>query len=384
MEDTPMAEHTHHHDHSHGHSHDHDHEGDSYFIDQLCMVGLSGAFGMICLCLWFLQSNMLALMLGPQFHLYVLLSGFVLVTLAGIRGVILWNQSRDPNFKGDHDHAHHDHGHAHEHHHHEHAIASGAPTHSAVQTELPLAAHGASCGHDHAHGESCGHDHAHAHGHAVPHTHGHHHHHHDHDAADHDHNWAPWRYVVILVPIILFMLGLPNKPPSIVAGQGESIVAISPEAETYVRLTSLGEDPLSQVILLGSYANAAHYEDKNAQFVEKVDYKTLEGMANSAGLRADWKGKTIEVRGQYSPMNGSSQIFQLVRLKISCCANDAVQLNVPMVCSENITGIALSDWVKVQGRVDFRESNGAFRTVVIVSKAKNIEKCPPDTNPYIQ
>jgi hypothetical protein len=247
-----------------------------------------------------------------------------------------------------------------------------------VQTELALVAHGASCGHDHAHGESCGHDHAHA----APHSHEHHHHH-DHDAADHDHGWAPWRYVVILVPIILFMLGLPNKPPKIYSSD-VSIVAISPEAETYVRLTTLGEDPYSQILLIGSYANAAHYEDKNAQFVEKVDYKTLEGMANNAGLRSSWKGKTIEVRGQYAPMNGSSQIFQLVRLKISCCANDAVQLNVPMVCSENITTIALSDWVKVQGRVDFRESNGAFRTVVIVSKAKNIEKCPPDTNPYIQ
>jgi uncharacterized membrane protein YcgQ (UPF0703/DUF1980 family) len=92
----------------------------------------------------------------------------------------------------------------------------------------------------------------------------------------------------------------------------------------------------------------------------------------------------IEVRGQYAPMQGSGQVFQLVRHKISCCANDAVQLNVPMICNENITGIGLSDWIKVQGRVDFRESNGAFRTVVIIAKAKNIEKCPPDANPYIQ
>ena len=106
-----MAEHKH--DHSHSHDHDHN-EGDSYFIDQLCMVGLSGMFGMICLCLWFWQTAMLGLMLGPQFHLFVLFSGFTLVALALTRGVILWNQSRDPAFLHDHGHEHHDHDHAHD------------------------------------------------------------------------------------------------------------------------------------------------------------------------------------------------------------------------------------------------------------------------------
>ena len=27
---------------------------------------------------------------------------------------------------------------------------------------------------------------------------------HDHGHGDHDHDWAPWRYVLLLVPIILF------------------------------------------------------------------------------------------------------------------------------------------------------------------------------------
>src|SRR5476651_245049 len=98
-----MSEHSHSHDHAHddahGHSRDHSHdEGDSYFIDQLCMVGLSGAFGVICLCLFFWNGKMLTLMLGEQFHYYVVASGFVLTALALARGVILWNQSRNPAF----------------------------------------------------------------------------------------------------------------------------------------------------------------------------------------------------------------------------------------------------------------------------------------------
>src|SRR5207247_7879292 len=130
-----MSDHSHDHAHDHphthepGHAHTHDHshdEPDSYFIDQLCMVGLSGAFGVICLCLWFgdkfEQSRMLKSLLASQFHLYVLLSGIALVVIAAARGWILWRQSRDPDFKPGHDHDHgpahgHDHMHEDEHRH---------------------------------------------------------------------------------------------------------------------------------------------------------------------------------------------------------------------------------------------------------------------------
>src|SRR5262249_19119922 len=141
---------------------------------------------------------MLNNMLAPQFHLYVLLSGIALVTLALLRGFALWVQvGKEKEHAHDHDHEHvHDHGHEH-HDHDEH-----------------FHEHGAACTHDHAH------DHGHDHEHHVGHAHAHHHHH-DHDAADHDHGWAPWRYVVLLVPVILFLLGLPSKGPQ--AGQTKPI-----------------------------------------------------------------------------------------------------------------------------------------------------------------
>ena len=185
--------------------------------------------------------------------------------------------------------------------------------------------------------------------------------------------------MVILVPIILFLLGLPNKPPTILADQGLKVILIAPEAEMYLRMTALGDDTASKISLLGMYFNPPPSEKG-----EPVAYNTLESMAKSADTRAHWKNKTIEVKGQYSPMQGSNQIFQLVRLKISCCANDAVQLNVPMVCNEAIMGVAHSDWVKVTGRIDFREFNGAFRTVVLISKASDVAKCNPEVNPYVQ
>jgi uncharacterized membrane protein YraQ (UPF0718 family) len=198
-----MSEHTHAPDHAHDHALEHSHdEGDSYFIDQLCMVGLSGAFGAICLCLWFWQTEMLRNLLADQFHLYVLLSGIALVVIAFTRGWVLWQQSRDPAFSHAHDHPHDNHAPAHTH---EHAIQEKAPLQLAVQTP-PAHEHGPACAHDH--------DHEH-HEHAAPAAPAKAHAHADHDEADHDHGWAPWRYVVLLVPIILFLLGLPNRVPSV-------------------------------------------------------------------------------------------------------------------------------------------------------------------------
>ncbi len=360
-------EHTHEHTHEHKHGHDHNHADDSYFIDQLCMVGLSGAFGMICLCLWFWQTKMLNLMLGAQFHLFVVVSGFTLVGLALIRGAILWRQSRDPVFLNYHDHHHHDHQHDHGH---AHAIQEKAPLHQSVQP-LSTHLHDASCGHDHAPGEACAHaQHPH-----DTHAHGHHH---DHEEADHDHGWAPWRYVVILVPIILFLLGLPNKGPAITASS--SGLVVSPEAETHLRAIGFGDDAWTQIVHVG-----VSYNQPDVGKGEYVEYKLLEATAGTPDRRALWKNKVVEVRGQYAPYQGSDQIFMLVRHKMSCCANDALQLNVPMIAREPIRGVELSDWVKVTGRVDFRQGrNGSYYTVLLISKAKNVVKCDPDTNPYIQ
>src|SRR5947209_11788884 len=90
------------------HDHTHTHEEDSYYLDQLCMVTMSAAFGGVCLALYFWKTDMLTRLLGPQFHLFVLISGFTLVGLAVLRGLSLWVQV------GREKHAHHHGTHEHE------------------------------------------------------------------------------------------------------------------------------------------------------------------------------------------------------------------------------------------------------------------------------
>jgi hypothetical protein len=346
---------THHQEHTHEHSHaDHDHhDGDTYYLDQICMVGVSGAFGAICLALYLTKwmspdsETMLGRLLGAQFHLFILASGIALVLVAVIRGATLWRQAGATAHN--HDHAH-DHDHADDHH------------------------------HDHDHGD-CGHEHG-----SCAHEDGHHHHaghahqHHDHEAADHDHGWAPWRYVVLLVPIILFLLGLPNKGPQAQAMHAR--IDMTQIARGYAGMVASA--PSNPVDVLSWMAAMYMAEGE----VHDVNFKDLEAIARNDDMRRDMLGKTIRVRGQFAPSPGSEQMFTLVRFRIQCCAADAIPLNVPIVTRESLaqrSDLNVSDWVKVTGIVGFQKmNNGQYTTILRVMNLSKIEKCPPDNNPYIQ
>src|SRR5208283_5592873 len=132
----------------------------------------------------------------------VLIAGIVLLILVAIRAVGLWrsvgpaaggavlahDHHHGPGEKCSHDHGHdcgHDHDHAHDH------------AHEA----------GHDCGHDH------GHNHDHDHDHDPGHEHEHHHAH-SHGPGDdhgHDHGFSPWRYIILLLPVVLYFLNLPNQ-----------------------------------------------------------------------------------------------------------------------------------------------------------------------------
>jgi hypothetical protein len=339
----------------------HQHEEDTYFLDQLCMIALSGAFGAICLAMYFIQQGMLYRLLAPQFHPFVLASGIALVVISAIRGAVLWSEAgarraalveTDHLDESDSGHSHDDPGHDHAHSH----------------------AHAHSQAHAHSHSDD-EHGHSHAHSHAEVPSHAHSHGHSPGGHADHDHAWAPWRYVVLLIPIILFLLGLPSRPPQIVAQ--EVVIDTRAEAEQAARLTGLGVDGWQQLGFL-----AASVQDQADQTPIPVNFKRLETMASSPGERDHWKGKTISVKGQFMPQ--TDRLFTLVRLSIQCCAADAVQLNVPILAREPITDIKREEWILVTGRVDFREVKGKQTAIVLVNRRSAIRSTPPDLNPYEQ
>src|SRR5262249_6847626 len=114
-----------------------------------------------------------------------------LLALVVIRAVAVWRSVDAAPHTHDHDHDHehcgHDHGDCG--HEHEHGIQSATQTTGFSAAATPPALSAPVHHHDHDHG----HNHSHDHGH------------------DHDHGWAPWRYVVLLLPVVLYFLNLPNQ-----------------------------------------------------------------------------------------------------------------------------------------------------------------------------
>jgi uncharacterized repeat protein (TIGR03943 family) len=336
-------------------AHVHTHDRSAYYVEQLCTIGIGGALGGIAIMLW--ARGLLFLILAPKFHLWVLLGGIALLVLVAVRAVTVWLNVGQTDHAQDHHHHDHDHvdcGHDHEHCDHDHAHAVPAQPH-----------------HHHAHSTGSKHEHpltteppALT---ALPQPgHEHHHHDHSHDHA-HDHGWAPWRYVILLLPIVLYFLNLPNEGFSML----HSGRVIDP--------TALDDGPGQPT------------RDQGADF--NVGFLELERAAYSPQQRMDYEGKTVRIKGQFRPSPISARKFTLIRYKINCCAADAIPLNVVIESPEELEIATLQNqWVEVTGQVVFRKLRGKEEYVTaLVLKDKDqrkpgedvIKKVPPDLNPYI-
>jgi hypothetical protein len=164
-----------------GHTHGEDRS--TYYMEQLCTIIVCGLLGGVALMLYY--QNILRFILAPKLHIFVLLSGIALLALVVLRAVGLWLpvSPTASNHDAAHRHEHcHDHEHLHEHAH-SHSHSHGEHEHSHAQISGQI---------------GCGHEHEHENG--VMHTHD----------CGHEHTWNPGRYIVLLLPIVLYFLHLPN------------------------------------------------------------------------------------------------------------------------------------------------------------------------------
>jgi hypothetical protein len=329
-----------------GNNHDHSHDGSTYYVEQLCTIGICGAMGVVTLLLY--QKNLLSLMLVPGLHWMVVAGGIALLVLVGIRALAVWFSVGKPAVH-QHDHAcghthTHEHGPdcAHEHeHHHEHA-------------------HEHSHHHEHGHGPGCDHEHHHDHEHAVAASSGG-----NDDGHGHEHGWGPWRYAVLLLPVVLFFLDLPGA--SFSAGFSD--------------------------VPIGELGDPTAAPTANTGVVVEVTFKELQNASMNSDQRQAYEGRTIQIRGQYVP-SGNSSLFTLRRYKMNCCAADAIPLNAVIMIdpkwNEKLkTEDLLGKWVLVTGQVQFRKRKDEMITVIFVQPSKDqpldrlIEAVAPDNNPYV-
>jgi hypothetical protein len=354
---------------SHSHAH-HDEEVNAYYLDQLFTIGVCGLLGGVAIMLWWptvapdgTTTNRLRWILADKFHPWVLGGGVVLLLLVVIRAWTLWvsvgeeNRARAKGDSHDHDHCHehaatccgHDHDHEHE-----HAIAPAPPTE--IQTgssHLPvLTQPGSPAVAEH------GHSHSHSNG--------------GEDDHGHEHGWAPWRYVVLLLPVVLFFLDLPNAALSMPSDNIASDVDATDVKGT----------------------------DGDKKVYSNIGFTQLEAAAMFPEARDHYSGKYVRLTGQF---NGSDdRQFTLSRYKLNCCVADAVPLRAVIVVDYS----QLKDqkyqplepnklqkqWVSVTGQVQFLKKKGTneYMTALIVTPTPEkplmelvevLER--PPANPYL-
>lgn len=287
------------------HGHTHDHAG--FYAEQICTVVISGALGAVASILY-LQGT-LRFMLAEKFHIWVLLGGITLLALAIVRvmglGRALAARRVGQNHAGLHEHGH----------------------------EHPAE--------DHHHHKDRGHcDHGHAQEHEFQPV-----------AADcdhgHDHGWSPWRYALLLLPIVLFLLQLPN--------QGFSSMK---------EMDVTGLDTGRQKVL-------------SKEKVIHLSAYDLGRAANRPEERDYYEGATGVIQGQLVPKGDDGRLFTLVRYKMACCAADAVPINVLIVTADPVTHVQAGDWVEVSGQMQFRARGREFVPVIQVSENQDIRSIPP-------
>lgn len=397
-------------------AHDHHHADESYYKEQLSTIALGGLFGGVCVMMW--QQGKVEQILAENFQLPVLLGGLTLLGLVGARAVLVWLSAGQPAAPC-HDHGGHDHHHEHEHDHpHEHVHADH--------------------GHDHLHE----HDHA-AHDHPHEHAHGHDHGSDDHD---HDHGWGPWRYAVLLLPIVLFFLGLPPAPFLVVqaiavgqptkqaeepSGKKNTLTVAGTVKSLDTQVITLTTDAGEKTYLLGqllsvfvdgqkqqSTANvkpgsrvtltlvkkfsglSTDYilrqlvirELENTDVdsaiavrgdgVENLSFPVLEQAALYPDLRQALEGKMGRLRGQFMP-GPSDRVAVMVRSKMTCCRADMRTLQVGVIAPESLGRYKPEDWVEVTGQIQFRKRKNRDAWLPVLQLRSPEQMQPTDPEPEL-
>lgn len=307
--------HTHTHDHGHAHAHghgqhhhDHHHGSGEYYLEQLLTIGICGAFGVVAILMYL--GDKLKLILVPEFHLWVLGGGIALLFMTMVRVIALWRATAP---------AEHHHNHTHDHHHHHE--------------------HGPEC--DHEHGPECQHDHHHHHEHVAA----------DHSHDDHSHGGIFWRAVVLMFPLALFFMGLPNQ----------------------------GYSKDKQLRMLGQESGIGDLEavEGKGGAILPLTFADLNAAALTPESREGYEGFTVRVKGQVRKL--SDKECTLYYLKMTCCAADMIPLKARIITEDSLGAIPDTDWREVTGILQFAQIPGKDQYIpVIRAELKDIKPTKPE------
>lgn len=202
-----------------------------------------------------------------------------------------------------------------------------------------------------------------------------HHHHHDHDGHDHghdhlhdDHTHTPslWRLIVIAIPLMILFMGVPRE--------GFSASGLT---------NKLSAEDIKSIAAVGNTMMPKGFEPKGDP--RPADWKVLVAAAEDPLARERWEAQAVQIAGQAVADPRYVDRYRLMRVKITCCAADAVPLNITVLGNWDPSWKS-GEWVEVIGAVHFVEVNSPdgsspsnFFPVIYQIQAK-----PTEPRPYLQ
>jgi hypothetical protein len=301
-----------------------------YFTEQLLTILVCGALAVVGIELY--TENMLRHILAPQFHVAVLGGSIAILVLVAIRALTVWREAGE---------------------------LQPLDTMSCQENHV----HSATCNHlpGLPTGDTPGADQTEDHGHS------------------HDMSWVFARMLILVFPVALFALGIPNsgfsKDAQLKMLGAEQALNIDPKV-----LEEMANDPYAQVLEEKTEENGTivrlirvppsddapngykiretrPFGSNERKYVLVPDagtvmtFNELNAAAYDPERRKQYTGKTAIIEGRFRRLGEKE--FTLYRLKMTCCGADAVQLKVRIVAPQSVNGFNDHDWVQAKGVIQF-------------------------------
>jgi uncharacterized membrane protein YcgQ (UPF0703/DUF1980 family) len=115
----------------------------------------------------------------------------------------------------------------------------------------------------------------------------------------------------------------------------------------------------------------------------ELNFKELESWATNDNQREAFEGRTGRLKGQFVPKSANS--FGLVRFKMTCCAADAIPLNVVILSPDGVGDFKAMSWVQVTGQIQFRKRKDREEYVPVLKlrSRQDIEPTDRVEDPYL-
>jgi hypothetical protein len=323
-----------------------------YFTEQLLTILVCAGMGFVGVQMY--RTEMLQHILAPQFHLPVLIGSIGVLVLVVLRAVAVWKEAGELQ---------------------------------------PVDAMG--CNVNHVHTADCNH--------ALPGLPG--------TSADdnvnetddhtHDMSWVFARMLILVFPVALFLMGIPNSgfsmerqrkmlgtETALSDPQEAKRLALDPATKPEAGSEKTAPDGTLTRVLLHPKKVAGSDEPKLVRIREikpttgeskyiilpeagtEMRFNDLADAALDSDKRNAYSGQTAILEGRFSPL-GDKQ-FTLFRLKMTCCGADAVMLKVRIFASQ-VPAHPSGEWVRVKGVIQFVQDNtGRYNPVLSVADLTDI------------